>query len=102
MLDCPIAQYAQIQAAKERFPLAERNRSKGEMDLVHVAGLNVLLHGLDPAANLDVFCACRFARPVQRNLNAVSNEMKSRSAQHFERRARIMGQYESRRMIRRI
>ena len=61
MLDGPIAQSAEIQAAEERFPLAKRNGSQSEVDFIHVAGLDVLLHRLDTAANLDVLCAGRVA-----------------------------------------
>src|SRR5690242_2603709 len=102
MLDCPIPQSAEIQAAEERFPLAKRNGSKSQVDFIHVAGLNVLLHRLDAAANLDVLCACRFARLLQRLLDAVRDEMKGRPAQHFDRRSWVMRQDEGWRVIRRI
>ena len=84
VLDSPIPQSTKIKAAKERFPLAKRDRSKGEVNLIHVAGLNVLPHRLGTAANLNVPCACRFARPLQRIIDAVSDEMKRRSAQHLD------------------
>jgi hypothetical protein len=54
MLGCPISQSAEIQAAKERFSLAKRNWNNSEVNFIHVGGLNVLLHGLDTAANLNV------------------------------------------------
>lgn len=102
MLDRSISQGTKVQAAKERFPLAKRDWSNGEVNLIHVAGLNVLPHRLGTAADLNVLCACRFARPLQRIFDAVRDEMKRRSAQHLDRRSWIMRQYESRRMIRRI
>jgi hypothetical protein len=102
MLDCPIAQSAKIQTAKERFPLANRNWSKGEVNFIYVAGLNVLPHSLDTAANLNVLCARRFARLLQRNINAVSDKIKCCSAQHLDWGSWIMCQYKSWRMIRRI
>ena len=71
MLDCPISESAKIQAAEERFPLAKRNWRKSQVNFVYVAGLNVLPHSLDTAANLDVLCACRFARLLQRIFDAV-------------------------------
>jgi hypothetical protein len=80
MLDYPISQCAEIQAAKERFPLAKGNWSKSEVNFIHVASLNVLPHSLDTAANLNVLCACRLARFSQRILNAVRDKMKCRSA----------------------
>ncbi len=70
MLDRPISQGAEIQAAEERFPLAKRNGRNGEVDFIDVAGLHVLLHRLDTAANLDVLCAGRIARLLQRLLDA--------------------------------
>src|SRR6478609_1283167 len=75
MLDCPISQRAEIQAAKERFPLAKRNWSNSEVNFIHVAGLNVLPHCLDTTANLNVLCACCFARLLQRIFNAVRDKM---------------------------
>ena len=71
MLDCAISKSPQIQAAEQRFPLAERDWNNGKVNFIHVAGLNKLLHSLGPAANLDVVRACRIARPLQRVLNAV-------------------------------
>ena len=100
MLDCPISESAKIQAAEERFPLAKRNWRKSQVNFVYVAGLNVLPHSLDTAANLDVLCACRFARLLQRIFDAVRDKMKCRSAQHRDWRSWIMCQYESWRMIR--
>lgn len=54
MLDCPVSQSAEIQAAKERFPPAKGNGSNSEVNFIHVAGLNVLPHRLNTATNLDV------------------------------------------------
>jgi hypothetical protein len=102
MFDCPVSESAKIQAAKERFPLAERNWTKGEVNLIHVAGLNVLLHSLDTAADLDVLSARRFARFFQRFLNATGNEMECGPAQHLNWRARMMCEYKGWRVIRRI
>mgnify|MGYP001549803198 FL=1 len=102
MLDCPVSQSAKIQAAKERLPLAKRNGRNSEVNFIHVAGLDILLHSLDTAANLDVLCACRFARLLQRSLNAISDKVKCRATQHLDWRSWIVCQYESWRMIRRI
>ena len=71
MFDCPIPQSAKIQAAKERFPLAKRYGRKSEVNFIHMAGLNILLHSLDTAANLNVLCAGHFARLLQRGFNSV-------------------------------
>src|ERR1700761_9228780 len=102
MLDCSISQSAKIQAAKERLSLAKRNWSKSEVNFIHVARLNELPHSLETAAYLDVLCACRFARFLQRIFNAVGDKMKCRSAHHLDWRSWMMCQYESWRMIRRI
>jgi hypothetical protein len=51
MLDCPVAQSAKIQAAKERLSLAEHDRGNCEMNFIDVAGLNVLPYSLDAAAD---------------------------------------------------
>jgi len=102
MLDCSVSQIAEIHPAKERFPLAKRNGSKGKMNFIDVAGLNVLLHSLRTAANLNVLSACRFARSLQRILNTVGDEVKCRSTQHLDWWPWIMCQYESWRVIRRI
>ncbi len=80
MLDCSISQSAEIQRPKERFALAKRNWSASEVNFIYVAGLNVLPHGFDTAANLDVLCTCRFARLLQRILNAAGDKIKCRSA----------------------
>src|ERR1041385_8589414 len=102
MLDGPVSERAKIEAAEQRFALAERNRSKGEVNFIDVAGLNILPHGLDTAADLDVPCACRLARLLQRLCDAAGDKMKCRAALHLDRRPWIMGQHERRRMIGRI
>ena len=102
VLDCPVSQGAKIHAAKKRLPLAKHHGSKSKVNFVHVAGLNVLPHGLYTAANLNVLCACRFARLLQRILNTVSNKVKCRSAEHLDWWSWIMCQHESWRVIRRI
>src|SRR5690348_5422210 len=102
MLDCPISESAEIQAAKEGFSLAKHNWSKSEVNVIHVARANILLHRLHTAPNLNILCACRFAHLWQRILNAARDKMKCRSAQQLNWRSWIMGQYESWRMIRRI
>lgn len=102
MFDCPISQSAQIQAAEKRFPSAKCDGRNGEVNFIHVAGLNVLPDRLDTAANLDVLRACRFPRLVQRLLDAAGDKMKCRSAQHLDGRPWKMGEDERWRVIRRI
>ena len=80
MLDCPISQSAEIKAAKECFPLAQRNRSDSEVDFIHEAGPDVLLHRLDAATDLDVLCACRFPRTQKGILDAIRDKMECRAA----------------------
>src|SRR5262249_54047685 len=102
MLDSPISQRAEIEAVEERFPLAERDRRLGEVEFIDMAGLNILPYRLDAAADLDVLGAGRLARLLQRSLDTVGDEVEGRAAQHLDRRARIMGQDEGRRVIGRV
>jgi len=102
MFDCPVSQRMQVNTAKECFPLAERNGSKSKVNFIDMAGLNVLPHSLGTTANLDVLCACCFARLLQRLFNTTSDEVKCRSTEHLDRWSWIMCQYESRCVIRRI
>lgn len=62
MLDRPISQRAKIQAAKKRFPFTNCNWHNSKVNFIHVSGPDVLLNGIDTAANLDVLCACRSPR----------------------------------------
>lgn len=102
MFDCPVSQRMKINAAKERFSLAERCGDKSKVNFIDLSGLNILPHGLGTAANLDVLCACRLARLLQRLLNTASDKVKCRSTEHLDRWSGIMCQYESRCVIRRI
>jgi len=102
MLDRPVSQSTKIDTVEERFSSAKGDRSKSKVDFVHVAGLNVLPYSLSTAANLDILCARRFARLLQRKLNAIGNKVKCRSAQHLDRWTWIMRQDESWRVIRRV
>jgi len=79
----------------------KRNGSDGKVNFIHMAGLDVLPHGVGTAANLDVLCACRFARPSQAfSMRQRQNGMWSRPASRSA--VADNGSIRSWRMIRRI
>src|SRR5256885_11250021 len=71
------------------------------MQLANQAGAQILPDCGYPAAEADIAAARRSARLLQSDVNAFGDKAKLRTSRHPERRARVMRQYEDRRVIRR-
>src|SRR5256885_7951698 len=72
------------------------------MQLANQAGAQILPDCGYPAAEADIAAARRSARLLQSDVNAFGDKAKLRTSRHPERRARVMRQYEDRRVIRRL
>lgn len=84
MLNGPVSQGSEVKATKERFPLAKRNGRYSEMNFIDVAGLNILPHSVDAAANFDILFTGSFARQLQRGIDSVGDEIERRTALHLD------------------
>src|SRR5437667_8491438 len=72
------------------------------MQLVNQAGAQILPDCGYAAAEADIAAARRSVRLLQSDVNAFGDKAKLRTSRHPERRARVMRQYEDRRVIRRL
>src|SRR5215467_5685218 len=97
-----VAQRRQVDPGEHCFALPEHDRGKGEMQLVDQPGAKILTHRLDATADLHVATIGSLLRLIQRRLDTVGYEDEGGAAFHLDRGARMVRQYEGRRVIRRI
>lgn len=102
MLDHFETERRQIDSREHRFAAAENDGGDREVQLVDQPALEILPHGGNTAADLDVFAAGGRLGLFQRDLDPFGDEMKNRAALHRDGIARMMGEDEGRHVIRRI
>src|SRR6185437_5201431 len=97
-----VAQLQEVDAAEQRLAGPEDDRRDRDVHLVDQPRLQVLADGADAAADADVLAACGLTRLAQRRLDAIGHEVKRRAALHGERPARVVREYEHRRVVGRV
>src|SRR6478672_41655 len=95
-----IAQGAHVDVVPEVLPATQQDRPQGEMQLINKAGAQILTQRGHPATEAHVLSTR--SRLLQGGLNASRDEMKLGAARHLQRRARMVGQHEDGRVIRRL
>src|SRR5262245_37324051 len=82
------------------LPGTEQDRPHGQVQLVDQARAQILPNRGYSASHTDVTPARGGACLLQRRMNAFRDEPKLRPSRHLERRSRMMGEHEDRRVIR--
>ena len=91
----------EIEAGKD-CSLPQEHRRHGQVDLIDLAGGQVLTNRSNAATNPNVFAFGRRFRFLQGRLDAIGDKVKGRAAVHRKGRARVMREDKDRRVVRRI
>ena len=94
-----IPQGTHVKAVEKTFSGTKQYRPDREMQLVYQARLQILTDAGDTAAEAYIAVAGGRPRPFPGGVDTFGDEKKLRAARHLERRARVMRQYEHRRVI---
>src|SRR5690606_5690129 len=97
-----VSERLRIDAFEQPLSTTEQDRCNGDVQLIDQAFAKILLDRVRPAADAHVQSAGRLACTGERLANAAGDEVERRAAFHVERRTRMMGQDEDRKVIRRI
>src|SRR5687768_7570269 len=97
-----IAERNQIEAVKEMLAGSEQPGRNRDVQLVDEAGFEELPDCRNAATDLDILSRRCFRRTFERLARTARDKVKHRAAVHLDRRARVMGQYKYRPVVRRV
>ena len=97
-----IAEFGCVNSGEEIFPGTEKHWRNGKVDFVDQPRAKVLLDCRDSAAKPDVLIFCGVPGSFKSSVNSVRHEMEGSSAIHGDRRARVVGEDEDGRVVRRV
>src|SRR4051794_35629181 len=95
-----VAKAWQVDACKQGFTATQNDGRQREVQLVDRSRQQILADRGNAAADLDVQGARGRLSLGERRLDAVGDEMKGRPAVHYYWRPRVVGEDESRRVVR--
>lgn len=84
------------------FAATEQNRCNRQVKLIDETGAEIFSNRGDAAAESDIFACGGFRSSLERGLNAVRHEMKSRPTLHHERFSGMVSKHENRAMVWRV
>src|SRR6185437_2991722 len=102
MLGHAVSECRQVDAGEHRFAAPEHDRRQREMELVNHAGTQILTDRIDATGDLHVATLGSELRLLQRRLDSVGHEDEGGATFHLDGIARMVRQYEGRRVVGRI
>src|SRR5688572_7243892 len=94
-----VAQSRQVEARQQMFAGAKQNRRYRHVHFIHHARLQILTNGGGTAKKANVQATCCLTRALQRHEDPLRDEVKDGVPFHFQRRPRVMREYENGRVI---
>ena len=102
VLGALVAEFESVDICQKVLSGSKQYRGNGKVHLIDEPGAKILSDGRDSAAEPDVFSVGRIGGSLQRHVDTIGYKMKGRAASHDDRFARMVGEHENRRVVRRV